>query len=380
MEPNWTPSEQKSHHSEVQPEPPASSQVTSNLPINDENDGLDDQRVRMDKIILSIIKREEKNSNGVSDLKIKERISECGDPQLAAWALEKIPGPVGNYGYTSLLQKTTEMHLGIRRLLEEGRITKKTKRTYVSVEGKDDIPEGPRKRLMQPQNSEFSDLEQSRPAKRRRIHNLPPPPERWPATLTYLPELESDLPESAEISLQNSAAAFLPEWVHLKEADFNLNGVLGVFASQNIPSGKILGEYSGRLVERQDNGRKKLPRFGSRYEIDSESSGNEFRFLRDNIQNRKANVRFEKVPLGTQWHMMVITTAEIPKDNELIADFSVFDEAAIKEEEEYLVEMPGIFHNTFEMNSHLYFPEIAPKNTSGILLDNNHSQQRNNHL
>lgn len=103
----------------------------SSIQMNEETIRI--RREELDALILEIVKKEERNSSGVSDLRIKEKLIETGQPIIVSWALEKIPGPVGMYGYTSLLQKTTEMHLGIRRLLEERKLLQKTKRTYISA-------------------------------------------------------------------------------------------------------------------------------------------------------------------------------------------------------------------------------------------------------
>jgi hypothetical protein len=361
------------------------------------------QRAELDRLILAIIKREEKTANGVSDLRIKERLLELGQNALVQWALEKIPGPVGMYGYTSLLQKTTEMHLGIRRLLEEERITKKTKRTYVSVAGRSTIPPGPRKKLIQQrvislfedpgsENAqsigfmEATDSDGYRRSKRKRKEikvmveeEVPvkakkpkkpmvvpaPQPLFWPSLVEYAPKLSSgSLSKEVKKRMGESASNFVSEFVRLGIVESPQHAALGgwgVFALQGLEAGKILGEYTGKLRLAE----KEKRRFSSKHclsinfdnsplcvDVDSQQAGNEFRFVNDvkDAGRSRANVKFETVPLGGEWHILVVTTERISKGEELVADYSLYRAQQTPKEEVQ-------FFNGYQVEQYHFIPQ-----------------------
>jgi len=312
----------------------------------------DHQRNELDKLILAIISKEEKCGSAVSDLRIKEKLLEQGKHKLIQWALQKIPGPVGMYGYTSLLQKTTEMHLGIRRLLDQGKLAKRTKRTYIINAPKNasqiKTAQGIQPTIPELDHNEIHyDQDGCRRSKRPRKglkwseeddDNSPillkqelevVKPLMWPPSVEYTPNLINsyNLSQDAKLKMDKSAISFVSNVVKIGVVESINRGEWGLFATQDLEACKILGEYTGKL--RMSNSCQKEGHSLSisfdefSIDIDAEVTGNEFRYINDYKSTGKENpnVKFESVPLGGEWHILVVTTHQIKKGEELVADF-----------------------------------------------------------
>jgi len=366
------------------------------------------KREELDALILEIVKKEERNSAGVSDLRIKEKLIEIGQPLLVTWALEKIPGPVGMYGYTSLLQKTTEMHLGIRRLLEDRKLLQKTKRTYISAGSPRPVhtdTTAKKRSPLQQVNSQFDlgdesfffnaklpsqpislfdhteipttthsndssytddtnedfneyDVDGCRRSKRRKKGSkeveedelyeskpkkkaaIPPqsystPPMNWPLSVEYISKVvkNGSLSKDVRRQMNSSAANFARHFVTVMPIHQLMHpsyGHYGLFALQDLDGSKILGEFTGKIKMAELNERFRqplnVPLFrGHNFSVDIDATiqGNEFRFLNDyrNSDQTTPNVRLDCVPVGGDWHVVVVTLRPIKQGEEILADY-----------------------------------------------------------
>jgi len=118
---------------------------------------------------------------------------------------------------------------------------------------------------------------------------------------------------------------------HVTEEDSNDGSRTGLFATKDIPSGTILGEYTGyiglrSLPEDDDVDDDKGARFIQvlyhdeevKAVIDSNVAGNEFRFLRACSGDQVPNVKTVPIWTAAKWHLIVFTIRDIKLGEELL--------------------------------------------------------------
>lgn len=152
----------------------------------------------------------------------------------------------------------------------------------------------------------------------------------------YLDHLEYSFPESKlpPITEKNPKPWYQPEAYsddikNKRTADvyimhYNQKCGYGIFASNDIPKGHIIGEYTG-IVRRHN-----FSRIKSDYEyawgfppptkliIDGKDAANFTRFINHNDDN---NVEMIYIPFEGRWHLAYIAKKEIKKDQQLLANY-----------------------------------------------------------
>jgi len=205
----------------------------------------------------------------------------------------------------------------------------------------------------------------------------------WPLSVEYSSRLISgnNLSKEVKKKMVESASSFISENVRVgvvESLNHPAQGEWGLFAAKDLEPGKVLGEYAGKL-RMGDVSRKRtkethtlnvtLNNGNMSVEVDAEKEGNEFRFINDckNKEIGKPNIKFESVPLGGEWHFLVVTTDIIRRGEELLADYGGYClEASNISQEYFLQKRKPIEETELQVTLIQFFDESFVDNEEGM--------------
>jgi len=151
-------------------------------------------------------------------------------------------------------------------------------------------------------------------------------PKNWPNSVLYTPNSVWRVSEQ----FRDYFNSHIESKYEIRNLDpSNSKSRFGLFTTVDLEQGSILGEFTGYVNVSDVTDEPGLSRFVHtlfedeelHVKIDSNTAGNEFRFVSKVSNGGNANVKFVPVWLESKWLLLVVTIAAVEKGQELLADF-----------------------------------------------------------
>jgi len=155
-------------------------------------------------------------------------------------------------------------------------------------------------------------------------------PKNWPHNVQYTPTLlwDDKIPHKVKDFLCQDFCDDVEVLAVPKDTDHPAKGQFGLFAKRDLADGKIIGEYTGKVMlsDRDESDKRYLSILyeddNIAVDIDAGKCGNETRFINDYRGAAKApNVKYQRMKFGGCWHILIITKKKIKKGKELLGDY-----------------------------------------------------------